>query len=137
MRWIGLLLALVIMQACGSSPTASASLHEGEWILIELNDSPIDLPDSLRPMLEFASTRDQFTGYGGCNKLFGAIKITGEVWTFKEIGATKMACDRLVLEQDFISALGKSNRYRQEGEKLYLLRDEVELAVLKNLNNDE
>lgn len=135
MRWIAAGLLTCLLSACLENGS-NIRLSDGRWQLMELHDSYIDLPDTLRPWVEFSSSKDQFTGYGGCNHLFGAVEITGNVWAFKEIGATKMACERLVVEDDFIDALTRSNRYRQEGDRLIILRDEEELAKFKHVADE-
>jgi heat shock protein HslJ len=63
------------------------------------------------------------TGSGGCNRLFGAAKISGSSLAFSGLGTTRKACPPAVMQQEqkFLAALAATRTFRftEQHLKLY------------------
>jgi heat shock protein HslJ len=107
-----LLVAVMILTACGGGATASPDpshpdLGGTTWRAVSVAGRPA--PAANGPTIAF--TGDQASGNAGCNHFGGGYRydrVSGRL-TFAQLGMTAMACleqDRMVLETTFIQILG-------------------------------
>lgn len=121
-------LTLTLMVGCRRADSAAesaapeAGLLNSEWLLVALNDQPVELEnEERRPHFTLQAEENRMTGYTGCNQMFGAYVINGDLLSFDRIGATKMACmDAMDLERDFLKAIEATASYYMAGRELEL-----------------
>jgi heat shock protein HslJ len=136
MRIVALITATILIAACGSRPTEESlgtprvsadgslgtpTLMGTRWVLVGLGTTPVTAGTTAREpfMILTADAERRITGSGGCNSMFGRYTLDGDVLTFGDIGATKMACDRgMNVETSLFSALSRVARWRIAGRQL-------------------
>lgn len=116
----------VVLVSCGtmSSPSASKvgkaqpALTGTKWALADNVKGKI-------PTLNIES--EKITGNAGCNNYFGSAKIDPSSGNFSAgaLGSTKMACDNMSVEGNFIDMMGKANKYVVTGNILELYKDNL------------
>lgn len=101
---------------------ADAPLEYTSWKLVRLGRSPVDPAAAPQePHLILQPGRQALAGSGGCNRLVGRYAVDGEHLTLGPLAGTRMACPRgMALEQGFLDALSKVDRWRVAGERLEL-----------------
>lgn len=112
-----LLVVMVIMTACSDSEPES--LPGSNWRLTTLDDAaPVE---GSTITLGF-DDQGMATGSGGCNRYFGGVTIDGDQITFGTLGATRVACEPPILDQEFayLAALESAAMYRLDGPSLTL-----------------
>lgn len=115
---------------------SNVTLGSGKWILINVQGQEIVKQDTNHPIfLEFNETDLKLFGYAGCNRIFGAYSINGNLISFARIGSTKTICADIKVEQNFLNALHKVDRYQVEGEKLQLF-NKANLLISMRLLTD-
>ena len=105
------------------------TLSENKWILTELNGKAVANKTSKEYFINLDSKSGKFTGFAGCNNLKGSYVMTkpGKLM-LTNIISTKMACNELKMENDFIAALGKTDNYMIEGDMLHLHKGKTAVA---------
>lgn len=65
------------------------------------------------------------SGSGGCNRLMGGFRLSGEQLSFSKLASTQMACppELMVFERRYSEALGRVRRWSIDKQNL-LLQDE-------------
>ncbi len=113
------------------SSITTASMVGTRWNLTTIAGEAIRLPEGVEtPYLSVAEDM-RLSGFGGCNRLMGTVKLEGSALSFPGVGSTKMFCkDIQPTETAFLSAMRATNSYRVDGNKLTLLDKETELATL-------
>lgn len=107
----------------GSAINDRNRLEERYWKLIEVNGTEVK-PNGggqHEPHITLKSEQKQVVGNGGCNS-FGAmyeINGAGRI-SFSRIISTKMACDKLSLENQFFQALESTDSFHINGDTLIL-----------------
>ncbi|MGB0386655.1 MAG: DUF4377 domain-containing protein [Ardenticatenaceae bacterium] len=76
---------------------------------------------------------DQINGNGSCNNFFSTYTIDGNSLTIGVIGATRMACELMELEQQFFNALQSANAFRYHIDRLTLSLPNGELHFSANM----
>lgn len=110
-------------------------LNSEVFQLENINDYQVDadLYSGNLPTLSFHPKENKITGFAGCNRYFGTYELSGNSISFGMIGATKMACSHLDIEQKFLSGIGEQKfGWSIEDEKL-VLRNE-KLVVIFRIN---
>jgi heat shock protein HslJ len=111
------------------------ALIDGKWDLIRFNQHPVEyirFPHYI-PSIDFQKSASIFTGFDGCNQLFGNIffKEGGQL-EFKGIpGSTKKYCEDTD-DMTFLSLFIGSTRYDIKGNTLTLSGEEGSLTFLKS-----
>ena len=104
------------------------TLRTQAWALIEAKD--LSLQGMERPaMIELTET--EMTGFGGCNRLRGEMKIneaSGEI-SFSGLGSSKMFCPDSGIEQRIMQYLNQTTTYQMLDGKL-ILKDEEGTTLL-------
>ncbi len=106
-----------VTAASAGEADAASSPPTGLWKVVGLGDKPLS-----GPTLEING--DRVSGHGGCNRYSGPVAIKGTSVHFGPLAATRMACDRLDVEQAFFDALEKVRSYSADGERLVLMADD-------------
>jgi heat shock protein HslJ len=141
MKFLSLSLTLLTLGLVLSAGTCSKSsgsamsetITQGRWQLEKLNGAPIQLPEGTeeKPYLEVDSSATRLTGYGGCNRLMGQVKVDGGNISFPGLGGTKRYCEKTMdLERNFMKALGETTAYTLKDDQLTLLNNGTEVATL-------
>jgi uncharacterized membrane protein len=97
------------------------------WVLDKLKGSEFSKKDyTTRPYMELKIRDSRIGGNAGCNTFLSKIEIKGHKIAFsKNMNMTKMNCEEMKLEMDFINAfLGKTLKYAVDGGKLYFYENE-------------
>lgn len=114
---LGLFFLTVSSQAQKQNPLAWT-----EWTQV--------IPSSTKPTLAFTDTG--ISGFAGCNRIFGAYKISNSSIVFSGLGSTKMACEpsKMKLEQDFMAAFLKVKNFKlsKDSKNLILIGKSVRLS---------
>ncbi|WP_439842583.1 META domain-containing protein [Aeromonas taiwanensis] len=91
-RYLLLLLALLLLSACSSTPRfASQDLQHHHWVLDRLDGQAIASSRVNPPDIEIG---EHFTvnGIAGCNRYFGQGHLEGDRLWVTSLGSTAMAC---------------------------------------------
>jgi len=131
-----LLSAALLLGACqASQPTTTpatpatadtqkpaASLRNTRWVLRTLAGTAITTPENAREMyLQFDAATDKVSGQAACNRFFGQFtQPAPDSIRISNVGSTRMACDRLALETQYLQALSAAKRLRIAGDTLRL-----------------
>lgn len=106
-----------------------------QWELMELNGEAIITEAPLHITLS-----DDMSVYGfvGCNQMSGSYDTKGQnIIRFNNLISTRMACNDLSIEQNFLQALNNTDRYTIEGDNLYLGTErDSRMAVLKVMSTN-
>lgn len=100
------------------------------WVLDKLKDKQFSKTDyETRPYMELKVRDGRIYGNAGCNTFLAKIEIKGRKISFsKNMNMTKMACDRMGLEIEFINALsGKTLGYKVDNGRLFLYEKDTEV----------
>jgi putative lipoprotein len=116
-----------------SADHGQTALIDRQWTLAEVNGKT---PENQTPQayIKLNQKTQRVEGSGGCNRLMGSFQLEGRTLHFKEMGATMMACDGDVMNQEraFLAALNATESYRIHGTTLTLLgKDGKVLARLE------
>jgi copper homeostasis protein (lipoprotein) len=109
-----------------------ANLFETRWVLVELLGEPIpgNRNISSSPYIIFSANNNRITGNGSCNNFFGSFNLGEDnLITISGIGATKMMCQEMWVENRFFEMLENVNSYFISGETLVLVRDGMVTAA--------
>lgn len=131
--------AFIVLSAgtCSNKGTGNGQamhgLAEGKWVLEKVHGQAIQVPEGREtPYLAVDSTGENISGFAGCNRLGGALKISGDSISFPGIFATRMYCEETQkLENSFLDALNQSRTFTLKGDVLTLSAGK-ELAVLRH-----
>ncbi|MBB6370456.1 META domain-containing protein [Chryseobacterium shigense] len=118
--------AAAVLASCGtmSSPSASKvgkvqpSLAGTKWTLADNVKGKV-------PTLNIDG--EKISGNGGCNNYFGTAKLDPSTGDFSagQMGSTKMMCNNVSVEQNFMDMMGKANKYVVSGTTLELYQDNL------------
>lgn len=118
--------AAAVLASCGtmSSPSASKvgksqpSLANTKWTLADNVKGKV-------PTLNIEG--EKINGNAGCNNYFGTAKVDIATGSFSagQMGSTRMACDNMSVEQNFMDMVGKANKYVVSGNTLELYKDNL------------
>ncbi len=77
----------------------------------------------------------KLNGNAGCNNYFGEINLDANTGSFsaKNIGSTKMICDNMATETNFLGMVPKANKYRVAGSSLELYQDNLLLLKFNKM----
>lgn len=125
----------VILASCGtmSSPSTSKvgksqpSLANTKWILADNVKGKV-------PTMNIEG--EKINGNAGCNNYFGTVQLDATTGNFSagQMGSTKMACDNMNVEQNFMDMVAKANKYVVSGNTLELYKDSL---LLLKFNKSE
>ncbi|SIQ51413.1 Heat shock protein HslJ [Chryseobacterium sp. RU37D] len=115
-----------VLVSCGtmSSPSASkvgktqSSLAGTKWALA-------DNVKGKTPTLNIEG--EKISGNAGCNNYFGTVKMDPSSGNFSAgaLGSTRMMCDNMNVENNFMDMMKKTNKYVVTGSVLELYQDNL------------
>lgn len=112
--------AAAAMFSCSSLSTSKvgssqANISNTKWTLA-------DDVSGKKPTLNIESSK--ITGNSGCNSYFGEVILDPTAGNFstRNVGATKMACENMSIEQNFFTMLGEATKYVVNGDTLELYK---------------
>lgn len=135
MKTIILLLLVSIMSSCNSSKSgmnnnlSKADDLKGSWMLIEVDGVKITLSDNNanNVSLSLGQSEGGLHGQSWCNTYFGSYTASAGKVTIGDIGATRMACDQIMDEQNYFNILQKMTLFSITDKVLTLSGDSHEL----------
>jgi heat shock protein HslJ len=118
-----------------SGPQKKTTMSQEErlndsWVLQELDGKPVDpkmFPSGF-PSLQFVTSKDKVTGFGGCNRINAPIKVKKNSLSIGEMAGTKMACPGEG-EDIFLENLEKVSAYKIDGALMELKSGEEVLMI--------
>ena len=84
------------------------------WKLVELNGQPVSVlpPNGKEPFILFETATNKVTGNGSCNSFGGTYTLQqNNSIRLSQLFSTKMACNSLDTETQFMKALEATDRY--------------------------
>ena len=129
------LCTVVVLASCGTMASSSSSkvgksqpsISATKWVLA-------DNVKGKTPTLNIDGAK--VTGNAGCNSYFGTLSTDAASGSFiaSQLGSTKMACENMSVEQNFMSMMQKANKYVVSGTTLELYQDNL---LLLKFNKSE
>lgn len=121
---------LLFFFSCASTRFNSHAITGKYWKLVELNGKAVDTQSQREPFIIFSVLDSRISGNSGCNNFFGNYTTgAGNQIAIGQIGATKMACPDMSVEQQLFTALPLVKFYSAENNQLMLKNtDQVVLA---------
>lgn len=117
---------VAVLVSCGAMSGSSASkvgkaqpsLAGTKWALADNVKGKI-------PTLNIEG--EKISGNAGCNNYFGTAKLDASTGNFSAgaLGSTRMACDNMSVEKNFMDMVGKANKYVVTGNVLELYQDNL------------
>lgn len=106
---------------------AQPSIANSQWVLAESVKGKT-------PTLNLENGK--LTGNAGCNNYFGEVVLNPSSggFTAGKMGSTKMFCDNMSVEDNFLKVLSEANRYVVSGTTLELYKDGLLLMKLNKSN---
>ncbi|MBE0672014.1 MAG: META domain-containing protein [Anaerolineales bacterium] len=125
-------LSLLILSACASGGTASAS-PMGEWTLVSYGDASNPAPalSNVDTSLNF-NEDGSFGGNVGCNSFGADYKVDGSHITFGSIVSTMMFCEETSAQESAVLSIltDKTLNYQFNGNQLTLTSQDGTLVVV-------
>ncbi|MCL4281410.1 MAG: META domain-containing protein [Flavobacteriales bacterium] len=117
-----LVLGLMLSSNACSEKTGEAANTRGKWVLEQLGGAAVAMPEGREmPYIEIDSTGQNLTGYAGCNRVFGAMRIWGDSIAFPGLASTRMYCEETQKTEDsFLEALNNARTFAIKGDQLVL-----------------
>lgn len=111
-----------LLMSCGSGKNSVAVVDfSGEWNIVEVNGEKVSAENT--PFLGFDNAEHRLYGNAGCNRLMGTFNLdtlnAGKI-SFGQVGATRMMCPDMKVEQSVLEALNKVAGYEEVGEGVSL-----------------
>ncbi len=125
-RRAALLAVLAVALACATETppsTAALPLERTHWRLVNLgaNGAPV-AETQTEAFLSFGEPRGRVSGSGGCNRLAGAYRLSGDQLSFGPLAGTRMACvNGMEVESALHAALERTAAFRIDGDRLELV----------------
>lgn len=124
-----------VLASCGTMKNSSSGKVGKEQPSIA--NTKWTLADNVRgqaPTLNIEGGK--INGNSGCNRFFGGVMMDTVSGKFETsgVGSTKMACDNMSVERNFLDMLQKANKYVVSGNTLELYQDSL---LLLKFNKSE
>ncbi len=105
----------------------------GRWILDEMNGKTVEdiEVDGNLPSVDIEPARNFFSGFAGCNKVSGRIFSEWSLLRFTDFVSTKMSCDQMEIEHEFLNALQFSTQFKVDDDRLVLSNPISTTLILK------
>lgn len=121
--------SMLLKMVSQSEPADEAGIFERDWVAEDIDGGGVI--DKAKSTLRIGKDGG-VSGRGGCNGYFGSAKIDGNGIAFGQIGATQMACEQAMMDQEhkFHDALGRVATYAIADGKL-VMADKDGKAILR------
>lgn len=136
-RLLSMVLSALLVIFGFASTKAQTGIENVRWELNELNGRKAA---NSRIYLEFDGSTGRISGSGGCNRFFGSYELKKTRFKAFGVGTTKMACMRpgtMETEVDFLNALKKADRIKQERATLSLFSGKKRVLVFRKSRSIE
>lgn len=108
----------IIMTACGTSRQTTEADLSGEWNVIAVDGSKINIGEgSEQPYIAFDTANGRISGSAGCNRMTGVFDTTATSnghLDMSKIATTRMMCPDMQLEQSILQACGAVSTFKVE-----------------------
>lgn len=115
-----IVLTSVLVTGCKTQKTVAAfSDLNGEWTIKEMNGRALD-PEKTSQFMLLDMERQTLSGSAGCNRMSGKIDYSPDrknIVKFPGIATTRMACQDMLLESEFLKVLGEVVRFEAVTDK--------------------
>lgn len=110
------------LTSCGSTKNLAVPADiDGAWNIIEINGAAVvPAPGQAFPFIGFEAASGRVYGNAGCNRLMGSFDPKAEAGAIdlSRLGATRMMCPDMTVEQNVLNALAQVKHYVRLGEEL-------------------
>jgi heat shock protein HslJ len=118
LKYRSIITAVLVLAFSAAVSAQALEIPSGEWLLAELNGRNAE---GSKAFIDIDVNAAKVSGNGGCNRLFGGVSGGNGKITFSRLGSTRMYCAGTSgAESEFLSALGRVNRYKENGNTLSL-----------------
>lgn len=119
--------------SCKSSKTI-VPLTGVKWVVETIDGKKLQLKENTSEVsMQFNEAEKRVNGVAGCNRFFGGYEVDGGKLKFSHMGATRMACPDMDVEQMFFKMLENTDSYSIKDNKLSLLQNGKVLAVFETV----
>lgn len=134
-----LLLIVVIFSTLACKPNKNTSSNKGmgdlnnNWELASLNGEKANVENFRErlPFITIDTNQKKFTGFGGCNQIFGQIILEKDVLRFTDIAQSKMLCAPPNKESEFLKALQNATNFKINKDELILSNQDKQTMTLR------
>jgi heat shock protein HslJ len=126
-----ILLLLIVLSSCKPSNKIGElvgvpkerPLENTYWVLVEINGQPIVRDNSKKLFIQLNADTKSMIGFAGCNRLSGEYTLSGKKLSFRTI-STRMFCENeMKIEDEFIQAVNKINKFTISEHELFLMQE--------------
>ncbi|MBQ0152894.1 MAG: META domain-containing protein [Chryseobacterium sp.] len=119
------LFAAAVLASCGTMSSTTSKVGKSQP---SITNSKWTLADNVKgktPTLNIEAGK--VTGNAGCNNYFGTLSSETNSGSFaaSQMGSTRMACDNMSVEKNFLEMMQKANKYVVSGTTLELYKDDL------------
>jgi heat shock protein HslJ len=110
----------------------NSSLAGTDWKLVYAGNTPYNPPPGVRLVsMMLNDSSKNISGFLGCNNLAGSYMLFGKDGITFTVVSTKKACtpDAMRIESELATALNDANKYKIDGDKLALFKDDTFVAA--------
>lgn len=109
--------------ALDNAPAANSPLDGIDWQLVQLSGQRVILADTSRtPALRFDGAQRRASGFDGCNRFSGRLRLLGSHLKIGPLASTRMACPpSMAPERAFVVAVESAVHWRRQKDLLELL----------------
>ena len=101
-------------------------VFSGKWFLKQIKTKKLEANQNLIiPFIEFDIENKRASGNAGCNGFSSSFDLNNDKILYKEILLTRMFCEDLSLEQNFVKSLNEVNTFKAEGNELKFYKDGI------------
>lgn len=116
-------LIFILLSCRSSKETATLSVINGEWSIVEINGSAV-VPASGQeyPYIGFETTTGKVYGNSGCNRIMGSFDTKTEAGALNlgQLAGTRMMCQDMTMERNVLNTLKNVKGYKVMGNKIAL-----------------
>ncbi|MFY1045617.1 META domain-containing protein [Chryseobacterium sp. GP-SGM7] len=129
--------AMALVASCGTMKNTSSSASKVGKAQPSIANTKWTLADNVKgqaPTLNIEGSK--VNGNAGCNRYFGSVvmETASGQFTPSGLGSTKMACNNMSVEKNFLDMMQKANKYVVSGTTLELYQDNL---LLLKFNKSE
>ncbi|MCM1449469.1 MAG: META domain-containing protein [Clostridiales bacterium] len=116
------MLATAAITSCTTTRNMPVSDLSGEWNVVSIQDTAVTLTPP--PYLAFDVVNSRIFGNAGCNRILGALYATDNgTIDLSGIGATRMMCPDMAIEDKLLTALNQVERFGVDKDEMLVLMD--------------